>query len=231
MASTTPTGETQQAIATGKHARPKKPRYNSKQECSEKPKQKKTGLGTVGALCTAWAEATLHTSHISGRTYGPWRELRAIAGPLTPHQLTPLHFQTIIARWKMKLSPATTHSYRAGLATLARFIGQTAGIQDLHKWVPRTRDPGPRKLIAMSDEIARLTTSAEPWMRAIITLAICQGWRMSECIRISEANWNPATGTITCTVKGGKNTRCQQHQQSWTSSRTPHQPTIQPPRL
>jgi len=164
------------------------------------PGKKSPGLGSVADLCAAWAEAKKGT----GRHTAPARDLTAIAGHLDPRQLTPLHFESIVARWKTKYRPATVHSNAAGLRQLARFIEATTAIHGPATWIPKTRDPGPRTTIATPEELRRLEAAAPAWFRCLLVLARSLALRLSECLRASQANLNREKQSLTILVKGGK---------------------------
>lgn len=170
------------------------------QDAAPDRSKKRPSLGTVGNIAAAWAEAYADRQP-SKKIIA--RQLTMLAGHLPPTHLTPLHFTSLVAKWKHDLAPATVHTYAHKLRELAKFIESTTGITHIATWIPRTRDPGPRRVIASREEIDRLEATAPPWLRVVIVLARSLGWRLSEALRISASSLDP-DDTITVRVKGGK---------------------------
>jgi integrase/recombinase XerD len=130
--------------------------------------------------------------------------VKAVAGALTPHQLTPLHWQGIANTWKQTLSTSTVHTYTVYLKQLARAIGSIAGLPNLHREVPRAKQPQPRTTILTTAEISALMANAPPWFRVFLTIATALGLRHSEILDLKPEGWSREQHTITFTAKGGE---------------------------
>jgi integrase len=172
------------------------------QDAEHCPIKKSPGLGNVRALCLSWAEARKTYKGSAERVAA--NALAALAGELKPHQLTALHFQSVIQRWKQTLAPATTHRYRQALLQMVKHIAHFTGNHHLIREVPRTTDPGPRTTIATAEEITRLVANAAPWMRCFLLLATSLAMRLREAASIAPANYNDQDHTISFRTKGGK---------------------------
>ena len=147
-------------------------------------------------IAEAWTEGKK-----AGHDYIPARELAAIAGELRPHQLTPLHFASLVARWKQRYKRNTVWLYRQGLRRFVEHIEQLSGIHQLAKQIPRVPRQRPRTLIAAPGELPRLLAAAPGWLRCAILLAAHAGLRPSDCLRCAPHHYNAETHTLTITQK------------------------------
>jgi len=116
--------------------------------------------------------------------------LASLAGQLTPHELTPLHLQAIVSRWRDRLKQSTVHRYVQTLRHLVAHIGALAGRPDLEGQVPRVRPGQPRKTIAPPDNLEKLLAAAPRWMQTIILLAHDAGFRRGDCMRIAPIHYD-----------------------------------------
>ncbi len=100
------------------------------EDASRSRKKKSPALGTVAEICAAWAEA----KPTNFRTVA--HQLSALAGHCSVHELTALHFQSLIATWKQRHTQGTVRCYRDRLANLVRYFdaltGTTLTTQILH---------------------------------------------------------------------------------------------------
>jgi integrase len=120
-----------------------------------------------------------------------------ICGTCTPHQITPLHLQSLVARWKATYANATAYALRGALRRLLRNIGNSIGRPDLADELPSVRVPRPRTVIAEPGEIAALLAVSPAWMRTIILLAAHAGLCRSDCLAVAPANYNAENRTLT----------------------------------
>lgn len=153
--------------------------------------KKSPSLGNVAAICEAWKE-----SHRAPRDRHPAQELAAIAGSCTAHELTPLHFDALIARWKKRLHRTTVSIYRAGLVRLVRHIAAMSGRTDLPGQVPKVAGPLARRNIAEPLDLARLIEAAPGWLRCAILLAAHGGFRRGDVLRVAPIHLNAEARTI-----------------------------------
>jgi integrase len=157
--------------------------------------KKSPGLGTVAAICQAWAEPLKPNKKRAAI------ELAKLAGNISPHELTPLHFQSLLAIWKARVRRGTVYLYRHQLAQLVHHIAVIANRPDLDKQVPRAPRGRPRVTIATPAEVQKLLTLATPAMRCAILLATHAALRVSDALRISPAHYIAESQTLTITQK------------------------------
>jgi integrase/recombinase XerC len=69
--------------------------------------------------------------------------------------------------------------------------------------LPKIRTPKARTVIAKPDELRKLFTTAEPWLRCYLCLTYGLGLRHAEACSISPRSFNKDDHTITFTKKGG----------------------------
>jgi integrase len=149
----------------------------------------------VRAICVAWIEA-----HAISRRNGNKQAalaLARLAGEISPHELTPLHFESIVARWKQRLKASTTHCYVQCLRHLVAHIGAISGRPDLAGQVPRVRQGAPRTTITDPPELDQILAHAPRWLQTIILLAAHAGFRRSDCMRIAPIHYNAERRVIT----------------------------------
>lgn len=130
--------------------------------------------------------------------------LAAICGPITAHQLTPLHLQSLHANWKSRMRPATVYNYTLALRKLVANIGASIGRPDLKDQVPRARTPQPRTTIAEPGEIEKLLALAPAWLRVIVLLASHAALRRSDCIRVAPEHYDAESKTISIVQQKNK---------------------------
>lgn len=158
--------------------------------------KKSPSTGSVGAVCAAWIEA-----HQASRDKYPAAALATLAGSGTIHQLTPLHFQALIATWKQNLSRTSLYLYRGGLVKLAKHLAAISGRTDLPGQVPRVPVPPPRKVIAEPAEVLQLLAAAKPWLRCAILFAAHTALRRSDILRAAPIHYNAETRTLSIDQK------------------------------
>lgn len=158
--------------------------------------KKSPRLGTVGQICQAWTEA--HRNHSSIRV--PAGALARLAGSCKPYELTPLHFQSIVTRWRQNYARNTLANYTRNLRQLAAYIGALARIP-LSPFVPKVPHEQARTIIATPDELARLLAAAPGWQRCLLLFESQLGLRLSDALRLAPANWNDQTHTMTLRQK------------------------------
>jgi integrase len=127
--------------------------------------------------------------------------LAAIAGNLRVQELTPLHFQSIIATWRQNLTRSTVYHYRRGLMKLVKNIAAMAGRPDLIDQVPRVPSEQARKQIASPAEIQTLLTNSKPWVKCAILLANHAALRASDVLRIAPAHYDAEKKSLTIDQK------------------------------
>jgi integrase len=120
-----------------------------------------------------------------------------ICGACTPHQITPLHLHSLVARWKAVYANATAYALRGQLRRLLRNIGNSIGRPDLPDELPTVRVPRPRTNIAEPGEIDALLAVSPAWMRCIILLAAHAGLRRSDCLAVAPIHYNAENRTLT----------------------------------
>ena len=160
-------------------------------------RKKSPRLGSVAQICEAWVEA--HRRHSS--IHVPARALAALAGSIRPHELTALHFETLVSKWRHSYARNTIASYTRSLRKLAEHISQLAGRPEVARYVPRVPHETPRTTIAQPQEITRLLTAAPGWMRCFLHFAVSLGLRLSDALAVAPANWNQEAHTITLRQK------------------------------
>lgn len=163
------------------------------QDAARSHRKKRPRLGTVAQICEAWTEA--HDSHHHSRT--PAKQLGKIAGPINPHELTALHIHSLVASWKSRYARNTVHGYVQELRKILAHIGALAGRPDTEKLAPRVAAPRPRTTIADPIELQKLLAAAPGWMRCAILLAVHEGLRTSDLLRIAPIHYNAEARTLT----------------------------------
>lgn len=108
----------------------------------------------------------------------------------------------LTAKWKASYAPATYHGRTLALRRFLRLLDATAGTQ-LRQTVTPGRNPGPRKIIAKTDETQRLFARAQPWQRVWLLLCSQLALRNAEARGIAPANYDAANQTIQFKKKGG----------------------------
>lgn len=160
--------------------------------------KKSPSLGTVRALCEAWAEtANTPRDRIAAK------HLAALAGSMTAHELLPAHFEAIVGRWKERHKRNTVCNYRIGLHRLARFIAMTAGRPEIPTFVPKVPNYRPRQVVADPADIAVLMNAAPGWLRCAILLAGHAGLRASDVLRAAPIHYNREAATLSIIQKKG----------------------------
>lgn len=102
--------------------------------------------------------------------------------------------------WKTRYSAQTTYTYTIQMRAFLRTLAGEGAAQHLEK----LRAPRPRAIVPTNDELRRLKTSAQPFMRAWLILAAELGLRISETLRVCDATHNAQTRSITIITKGAK---------------------------
>jgi integrase/recombinase XerD len=105
--------------------------------------------------------------------------------------------------WRAKYAPSTTWQYVCYLRMLAHAIGDAAGLQNLHRQIPRVKMPRPRTEILRPAEVSALFAHADPWMRVFLTLCTALGLRHSEALDVRPAGFNAEKHTVSFLAKGG----------------------------
>jgi integrase len=150
----------------------------------------------VAQICAAWAEAHQQSHHKAAAN-----ALGYLAGSLTPHELTPLHFQSLHANWKSRLTANSLYHYTRSLRRLVAWIAAIAKCPELPALIVKARQPSPRKTIASPAEIDALIAAAPRWLQTIILLAANAGLRKSDCLRVAPMHYESEKRLLTIDQK------------------------------
>lgn len=129
------------------------------------------------------------------------KDLTAEIGHLHPRQVTPFLCESILAKWRSRLSQSTLFVRRAAFQQCIGVLSQFGG--PVFK-LPKVRKPAPRGVVATQEQIAKLLAAAKPAMRLFILLCWQLGLRHSEALAVTPSSYDKDTQTITIRVKGGK---------------------------
>lgn len=168
-----------------RHPLPTNPTTSSRKKKSPPP-------ANLAALCEAYAEEVSGNNHYARAAL----ELAQLVGRNPAWSLTGLQLNSLVARWRQSLSPATAHYRRRGLVALTRHLEAHGAAQGLHRAIQRLRAPQPRRTIATREDLARLVALAPAWLRVILLLALQAGMRRGDTLRISAANVDTARGLV-----------------------------------
>lgn len=123
-----------------------------------------------------------------------------IAGELPPSRLRQAHITATVENYKRRLSVSTTWWYTYALGKFVDRLQAQTNRVDLEK--PRVRKPSPRTTIASGEEIAKLISAAQPWMRVLLQLCVSLALRLSEALDVRPINVR--NGSISFRAKGGE---------------------------
>jgi integrase/recombinase XerD len=107
-----------------------------------------------------------------------------------------------VTRWREDLAPSTTFTKRKTLARFLRALVKSGAPEELLVTLARVREPAPRATTASPDEIARLQVTACAWEKCMLAIIAGLGLRRTEALRLSPANYDRETDTITYRTKG-----------------------------
>ncbi len=160
--------------------------------------KKSPRLGSLAQVAQAWAEAqTDHYNQLAAR------HLAQTTGIIPADRVTELIPNALIERWRSKYAQGTAYNLRMALVKFLRHLEKIGGTPRLYADLAKIRRPKPRQTIATQEELERMVSHAEPWLRLFVLLCCQLALRFNEAVAISPAHYNPDTQTITYRKKGG----------------------------
>lgn len=106
-------------------------------------------------------------------------------------------------RWKKQNAPGTRRTKSHALKAVLLYLNQL-GAPDLVRSIPRPPAYRPRIVTATPEEMNKLLTKSQPWMRLFILLCGQLGLRFREAARACPLHWQRERNEIAVTGKNNK---------------------------
>jgi integrase len=145
-----------------------------------------------------WLRSRPKTTRLRDQTATAY--LVELAGELPPSKLRQAHINATVENYKTKLSVSTCWWYTYALGKFLEHFSALTLRTDLEK--PRVRQPSPRTVIATPEEIGKLISAAQPWMRVLLQLCVSLALRLSEALDVRPGN--ATSEQISFRAKGGE---------------------------
>jgi integrase len=160
-------------------------------------RKKSPGLASVRKLVEAYAQM-LSTSDRQMMPVLVAREFAAAAGKLTLDELTCDTANQLVAGWRVpgKYSEWTLYGRINMLRRVLQYLERCGGHPRIRASLKRPPYPGARTVRSSPEEVQRLLAAASPWLRCAIVITAHHGLRISEALRLSAADYDEATQTI-----------------------------------
>ncbi|MBI1750164.1 MAG: tyrosine-type recombinase/integrase [Acidobacteria bacterium] len=112
------------------------------------------------------------------------------------HHLTPLHAQTIVARWRQSYTRNTCYSRRQALARVLRWYQHATCLHGLTDEIPKVPGPRQRQSIATPLELGQLHAAADPLLRFWLRLTSALALGQNEVRMLSAAHYHAENRTV-----------------------------------
>lgn len=119
-------------------------------------------------------------------------------GSKATKDLTAKDVATVLAAWQDKAQHTRWNYTKA----FARFLRHIKAPEEITSEVPKVRQPSPRLIIATDAEREGLLAAATPRLRFFLLLCADLGLRHRTATRITIANYDPASRSLSFTTKG-----------------------------
>jgi integrase len=160
--------------------------------------QKPTPYETAHAIAATWAEANEHSITLRKAARCLADELQGMKGRIPPTLI-----EAIVARWRKTHSHNFARSLSFCLRKILRSIDSQLGTH-LALAVPKPPPPHPRRVTIQPDDLDRMLSKAEPWMKLFVSLMVGMGLRWTEAKSAGPANYDRQTQTLCVRTKGGR---------------------------
>jgi hypothetical protein len=143
-------------------------------------------------------------SNIQSNELAISKTLTAIAGTLTPNQLTAAHVMEAVHRIDNPHYANSTRTIRCG--TLRRWLlwlWEEHGAPKLDGHVPHKPGLRPRGVTASREQIDALIDAAKPALKLLLLMCSDLAIRSGTAVQLAPENYNPLTGEIRFTSKKG----------------------------
>jgi integrase len=163
--------------------------------------KKSPRLTSARKIATAWGKAR-NTADVGSRIA---RDFAIFVEDVPLHQLKAESLRAMLTEWASRRYTRNTLALRyTVLRQLARHLIDCGAPHGLAKF-PRTAAAKPREVVATQDELDRIIAAAPSvaqWMPCWVAIAAGHGLRFAEIKRLSAADYNADTKTITYIGKG-----------------------------
>ena len=124
-------------------------------------------------------------------------------GSLAVEEVTVNSANQLIASWRASgdFAQSTLHKRVVALRSILRHLMLCGAHPRIMIGLTKVKKPGARLIRSSPEEIQRLLAAAPPWMRCFIIIAAHHGLRLGEALRLSAANFDEATKTISYRTK------------------------------